>query len=176
MKKLLSIIILIISIFISGCGDSLYFSDENKKQSLEQNFKEGTPEYYCQKAKQSVISGDYKESIKYAEEALKIDSNSFDAYNVRGLAYAGVEKYELSIKDFTKSIELNKNFAKAYNNRGLAYIELKKYDIALKDFSKASEIEPNEAGWYYNRGKCYYYLGENKKSDEDYKKAKSLEK
>lgn len=74
------------------------------------------------------------------------------AYNNRGNAFTGKERYDLAIRDYSESIKLNPTFAKPFNNRGVAYKKGGELDRAINDFDAAINIDPNYANAFANRG------------------------
>lgn len=62
-------------------------------------------------------------------------------YNLRGVAYYYLKKYDAAISDYSKAIELDPDFAGAYNNRGICYQALGETEKSNADFAKADEIE-----------------------------------
>ena len=59
------------------------------------------------------------------------------AYQGRGLAFFGDERFELAMEDFDTAIELEPDFAGAYVDRARLHIELGNTDEAVKDLELA---------------------------------------
>ena len=68
-----------------------------------------------------------------------------DTYVQRGLAKAGINKFDEAILDYNLAIKYNPNYAKAYLLRGLAYINQNKQDLGCLDLSQAGELGATEA-------------------------------
>ena len=109
------------------------------------------------------------EKIENYNEALSLDSNYYEAYNLRGFAKYNLGFYDDALIDFDKAIEINKNYADAYYNKGKVYLSKKKYNEAIEYFKKSKELyQMNDDKHELNRIKpdhyiawCYYYLGED---------------
>ena len=113
---------------------------------------------YIERGQAYVHRHDYEESIADYTEAIRINPQLDDAYNVRGLAYDILGMHNDAIADYTKAMELNvqDTFATLvyYNNRGASYRERGLYDEAIRDLDRAVSVEHN-AMPYLNRGLTY---------------------
>ena len=111
----------------------------------------------------------YFEKIENYDEALNLDCNYYEAYNLRGFAKYNLGFYDDALIDFDKAIEINKNYADAYYNKGKVFLSKKKYNEAIEYFKKSKELyQMNDDKHELNRIKpdhyiawCYYYLGED---------------
>ncbi len=119
-----------------------------------------TTDVLIEKGKLSLFKNNYQSAIKFFEQAISKDSNSFEAYYYRGLAHLYSKDFFKAVDDFTSTILLKNDFADAYNSRGLAYSYLDQIELALYDFSRAIELDPKFAEAYMNRG-SYYLAVEN---------------
>ncbi len=118
--------------------------------------------------------GDYEQTIRDSNEAIRLNPKVADAYNNRGGAYASKGDYKQAIQDFDKAIELDYNQPQAYYNRASAYLDKGKYNHAIRDFDKAIKLNPGFAMAYNNRGIVYSHKGEYKQAIGDYSKAIEL--
>ena len=68
------------------------------------------------------------------------------AYQNRGIAFSGQEKYEQALRDFDKAIELKPTHAMAYFNRATTLGALGRKEQAKADRAKAKKLgfAPNE--------------------------------
>lgn len=74
-----------------------------------------------------------------------------EAFNNRGVAYAGKGPYDHAIRDFSQVIRLNPSAA-AFLNRGLAYSDMAQYESAVEDYDQAVRLDPYNATALYRRG------------------------
>jgi tetratricopeptide (TPR) repeat protein len=97
---------------------------------------------------------DYDEAATLYLAIIQSDKNAkeegyinklIDTYTQRGLAKAGINKWDEAILDYNLAIKYDPNYAKAYLLRGLAYINQSKQDLGCLDLSKAGELGATEA-------------------------------
>ena len=117
---------------------------------------------------------EYKKSIEYFTQAIKLERSFFEAYHGRGLAHKNISEVDSAIEDYNKAIDLNSNFAEAYNNRGITHEQIDDYESAIKDYNKAIELNPDLDEAYNNRGVVYYKRGDYHRAIVDYTKTIDL--
>jgi len=149
-------------------------SDTIEKRMLREDIAVKSPdsEYglFC-RAWFLTLKSDNVAALEMYSKAIELKSDFWQAYNNRGILYAGLADYDKAVTDYTKTIELNPVFADAYINRGILYQNLKDYTKAISDYNKAISINPNDAETYYNRGITYLYSGDLSGSISDFNKA-----
>ena len=113
------------------------------------------------RCKQLVDDKEYDRAIGECSAMLALpDYPAAEAYNNRGIAYAGKGQYDKAVEDYSRAIDLDARFDKAYNNRGNAYWHLGNHAASLADYQKAIEINPRDPNAYYNLA-CRYALRKN---------------
>lgn len=105
---------------------------------------------------ESTISKVYKENnwniaVFKANEDLKINPTSINAYYLRGIARNMLKDYSNAISDFSKVLELDFKNADAYGERGLAKDNIGDSKGAISDYTKCLEYNPNKFFTYANR-------------------------
>ncbi|MCX6146040.1 MAG: tetratricopeptide repeat protein [Candidatus Kapabacteria bacterium] len=109
-------------------------------------------------------SGKYEDAIKDLKMALKIDKNSFEVYQARGIIYAGMLKdNKLALTDFNQAIKLNPSNGELYILRGRVFTELNEYLNAYKDFKKAYKIKPKSGYDKYENEYIIYNINQSLK-------------
>jgi len=101
-------------------------------------------------------------AISEFNEAIQMNPNYAEAYNIRGLSYAYKKDYDRAITDFNEAIRLNPNYGAAYNNMGMAYVKKGDYDKAIEYCDKAIQLAPEGKGAerpYFWKGSAY--IGKN---------------
>ena len=78
------------------------------------------------------------------DEAIALDPNNDEAWNVRGVAKLELGDYQGAIDDCTKAIELNPKNDMAWNNRGSAKYHLSEYQEAITYYKEALRLNPND--------------------------------
>lgn len=103
------------------------------------------------------LSDDYPAATIDLSQAIKINPQYAEAYNLRGMCSTKLHKLQEAITDYSQAIKINPNASGFYSNRGLNYLFTEDYQSAKSDYSEALRIHP-EAGNYYGRGLAYYGL------------------
>jgi tetratricopeptide (TPR) repeat protein len=130
--------------------------------------------YYIHRATAYLDKKDYQKALPDLDQAIASLTNSFNAYNLRGLAYDGLDKQSQAMADFNQAISINPGYAEAYSNRGLVFFENKEYAKALKDYEKAISLDPKLAKAYSHRGFLLAFQGKLDQALQDYNQAISL--
>ena len=155
MKKILTILILTISLYTYG-------------QRKEAN-------KYISKGIAKTRLQDYNGAIADYSKAIKLDSNWAMTYYNRGLAKIEIQDYRGAILDFNIAEDIEpyycSEYAYLYTNRGIAKVELQDYWSALDDYNKAIKLDSNCTDAYYNRGIVKFDLGDVKGAYLDLSKA-----
>ena len=105
----------------------------------------------------------YDECISAANQALKISSEEWSAYNVRGYCELFQNNYNEAIKDF-KVYNANilgdvtslNNLGAAYSHRGDVYFASGQYNLAIEDYKQAVSIVKGDAHSYGNLSFSYF--------------------
>ena len=82
----------------------------------------------------------YEDAIKALTEAIRLNPEDPDLYNIRGLSYAALGQHDQAIQDYDEAIRLDPKDADFYSNRGLAYAALGKSTEAESDYAKARDL------------------------------------
>ena len=74
--------------------------------------------------------------------AIRMDPESVDVFNTRGLMLLGRKEYDRAIPDFNTVLRINANHMWAYNNRGFCRMWRGEYAAAQADLEKAMQMQP----------------------------------
>ena len=169
---LLSIIVTLIGVVL-GVLAPIFLNNRNEKkleellnktkEDLENKIKDVSAqvkksEQAAQKAKVSQLFAEatseenHIRAIALYDEVIRLDPNSFYAYNNRGALKASEGDNMGAMKDYDKAIKLNDQDEYAYYNRGNLKSDMGNSDGAMADYDKAIELNPNYAEAYNNRG------------------------
>ena len=103
-----------------------------------------------------------QKAIDYLTEAVKLQPDNHEIYNMRGCIYMTTGKNQLAYDDFNKAIQLNPKNADYYNNRGTLYEKTGHHKHAIKDFDEAILYDSNAVQFYNNRGSVHLHYGDQK--------------
>lgn len=122
--------------------------------------------------------GEYKEPVKAVNllsEAIMLDPENAFSYNLRGIAYSNLGRYDEALQDYSKAINLSPDFSWAYENRAMAYVIIGQCMRAIEDYNHAIGLNPRSRGSYFGRGDAYECLGQYEEAVRDYSKVISLD-
>lgn len=112
----------------------------------------------CSQAQTVYMSNQYDTAMNLADQAIAVDANCFQAYNIKGAAYYfqnGNAVADKAIALINQSLTINPNYDYGYFNRALIYKGLKQYDKSIADFQKNIDITPSAAWAYYGIATIY---------------------
>ena len=118
--------------------------------------------------------GQIERAIEAYSHAIELDSQRFDAYNNRGVAYYKKGDVNRAIKDFNTSIILKRDYADPYSNRGLVYGNKGEVDRAIEDYNTAIKLNPDFANALANRGAIYNAKGNYERAIKDFNRVIKL--
>jgi tetratricopeptide (TPR) repeat protein len=102
------------------------------------------------------LKGDTRNAIAQYDKIIDYnDSNDFEAYIGRGLAYALAGKPQRAAVDFTRAIDIFPEGETAYYDRAQAMRDSGNIDLAISDYSAAIERNPRYAVAFNSRGRAY---------------------
>jgi tetratricopeptide (TPR) repeat protein len=110
----------------------------------------------------------YKESIQYANEALKIDKHKAKAYFIKGFVFKESGDTSNAISSFQTCVEQEPENYDAYIQLGLLY-GARHNKLATQYYSSALRLNPASTEALYNRGLFYQDHGDLDKAVADYK-------
>lgn len=122
------------------------------------------------------LQGNYARALECYDNALRLNPQSAEAYNNRGLTYYHLNRFAEAVSDFDKAIAINPAFAQAYNNRGIVRYAQGQPATAISDYTTAIQFNPNFAYALNNRGNAYAMTGQYQNALNDLQTAVSLAK
>lgn len=97
------------------------------------------------------FSGRFDESMKFLDQALRVDKYNADAYFMKGLNFIQKSDTSLAISSWQTAIEQDPDFYNAYYELGGIYA-LRKDKLAIQYYDNAIRIRPDHLDAYYNKG------------------------
>ena len=85
--------------------------------------------------------GQYESALKFADEAVNVDSRLGSGYIIRGKSHTKLGQFEAAVKDLTTAIDLDHNDWMAWHERGNCYLAQKQFQAARSDLITAMGID-----------------------------------
>tara|TARA_B100000035_G_scaffold108459_2_gene92019 strand:+ start:866 stop:2782 length:1917 start_codon:yes stop_codon:yes gene_type:complete len=135
--------------------ECFFSANEIEKNSFETNYKLALSYYYLDKL---------NKSLKFTRYALDLNSQSSDAWNLKGLIYSKIKNYKKALTSFQESINFqNTNLGPLYRNLSMAYIGInnhdmsKDYSLAIKYAQLSIDCDKNNYNSYNILALCFLY-------------------
>src|ERR1017187_10271117 len=164
MKKIISFMF-IITLISCGHSQTKDKSDDNKTDvNSETKVKD-----YLTSASKKLTTKNYNGAIEDCNNALKENSNSGVAYEIRGTIKSIIHDTIGAIEDLNNAIKFNSKLAGPYMLRGTLKIGHDNKG-ALDDISMSIELDPDDAANYVARGQLEISMGNKNNALKDFKK------
>jgi tetratricopeptide (TPR) repeat protein len=118
---------------------------------------------------------EYKEAIRFYNEAIKKKTDFADAYSNRGLARLRNGDTEAALADFTLAIEKDKTFEAAHLNRADAFLMEGNPQAALTDLQTIQETYADSTFYQTRLGEAYASLNQPAQAQAAFDKAVRLD-
>ena len=120
----------------------------------------------------------YDKAIADCSEAIRLEPKFYEAFSLRGYAYAlkgnateHADLWSKAIADYTKAIGLNPNGSGTWYNRGYAYSKAGDFDKAIADCTEAIRLDPKDPKSYLWRARAHSAKGDFDLAIADYNEA-----
>ncbi|NJM76771.1 MAG: tetratricopeptide repeat protein [Acaryochloridaceae cyanobacterium RU_4_10] len=122
----------------------------------------------------------YKEALEACEQSLQGDGNWIEtgpaqAWNQRGKALTGLEKYEEALASANRAVGIKPDYPEAWSDRGAILWYLRKYEEALDSTQRSIQLNPNNAKAWLNQGIVLRAMGQPEEALKTYDKALQLD-
>jgi len=94
--------------------------------------------------------GQLQLAIEEYTQAIEVDSELAEAYQLRGMVYIalgeldkGIADLDRALPELDQAVEQDPRHAEAYFNRGIAHCFILDYEKAIADFDRAIELNPS---------------------------------
>lgn len=116
-----------------------------------------------------------KSSMRYLDEALRIDSLYADAYYLRGANYTTQKKYNLALEDFAEAYQLNPQMYRAKFNSAILLLDMGQNRNAIEILSELLlENHDFTSEILYYRGEARYNMHDMEGACDDWVEAARL--
>jgi tetratricopeptide (TPR) repeat protein len=150
--------------------------DTAKAISSLQNAVQANPDYYDAYMQLGLLCSDKQNRLapQYFDDALRIDTNSTEAYYGKAKYYQDVNQDANAKKTYRELIKKDAFNEHAYFNIGFIYLTEDSTMLAYRYFNYATQVKTQYAEAYYYRGLCQELLGNHREALSDIDQAISL--
>lgn len=124
------------------CDKAIKLNAGNGEAFINKSFIEGS-------------TGDFENSLKDAQQGVKLYPQLAHAYFTLGNSYRKLKKIDDAKKAFIKAISIRPNVYRFHYNLGNVYVEQNQNDKAIESFSEAIRLNPEYTEAYTNRAVAY---------------------
>ena len=113
----------------------------------------------------------FEEAVASYDQALKVKSSDYEAWNGRGHSLSYLERYEEAIASYDKALEIKPDDYTIWRSRGNALGHLERYEEAIASLDQALEIKPDDYAIWDSRGDALSRLERYEEAIASYDKA-----
>jgi len=106
-----------------------------------------------------INSGQIKKAIGAINPLIQKYPNAPILFNLLGICFNSISKFEDAIKMFAEATKINSNYAEAFYNLGSVQKKLGRFQEAIESYKRAIQITPNYLDAHNNLGNIYKDLG-----------------
>ena len=158
--------------FAGGCSSQ----KADTEKTVEPVVRDGDDDY--RNAQNEFKKKEYKKAIELLESAaakkMKLYTKS-DVFQLLGLSYRHLYKYDQAIEFLNKSIEEDPQNHEAYVLRGVVFRVQKKYTEAAQSYNQALQLKPDNAELHTSLGALHIFQKDYAKAIEHLKLAVELD-
>lgn len=96
--------------------------------------------------------GDFYEVIKCTEEATRLNSNKYELWFNRGLAYMSLNEFTNALQSFEEALSIDSNRSETYTYHGTALRKLGKINPSIESYDNAIKLDPEHLNAWYEKG------------------------
>ena len=118
--------------------------------------------------------GQFDESLKILNKAIKLDDKNIHVLNNLGLAHSSIANYQMANEYYNRALEIKPDFLNALINLANLKEKLNLNIDAIEVLKIALKHYPDDYFLHYTIGTIYQFLGDFKKSHFHYQKSLSI--
>lgn len=136
----------------------VHYADLTSLRSLDAQIgaRPADAKSYLDRARAYLELGEHELGLLDVKKALQLDSQSAEAYRLRGEIYYRQDRNEDSLQDFTTVVQFLDD-AQSYFDRGYTYLALDRYDEAVADFEVAIAKDPAMVDAYRGLANAFWW-------------------
>ena len=160
--------ILILCMFLIGCGDQVNEEKTVAHQTVD-------PAQLTKKAIEIQNTGAYDEAIEVLNQALKVDPQYAPSHFQKGFIYEEWDKREDALKAYKKAVEINPSYEEARLGLASVYGKSVLNALAVEQLLKVAETRKGSPEIFFKIALEYWYLQDIRKTREYYSKVIQLD-
>jgi tetratricopeptide (TPR) repeat protein len=110
--------------------------------------------------------GEYDESVKYFDEAIRRDAINSTYWFDKGVALYYLERYDEALLAYDEAINIEPSNVNAWYNKGAILDKQGKLDEAIKAYDEALKLDSNNADIWYDKSIALDALGRNSEAKQ----------
>ena len=133
------------------------------------------PNFYRERAIAAYRSGDFLGAIGNVDEAIRLNPNDAQSYNIRGNVWDELGIYERALADYDEAIRIDPRNPTVFHDRAILWYRKGALDNALVDLDRAIRFSFSDANIYCDRGLVWYQKGHHDRAIADFNQAIKLD-
>ena len=122
--------------------------------------------------RKALAAGDARKALRFADDAIKIESREAHFYGLRADAETELRRYDDALEDYSEAIDRNDRYFQFYLQRGLLHREAGDEDLARRDLEKSIALLPTSMA-NFSLGEMAYASGNASEALERFRAASS---
>jgi tetratricopeptide (TPR) repeat protein len=131
--------------------------------------------FYRERGIAAYGSGDFLGAIGNFDEAIRLNPNDAQSYNIRGNVWDELDILERALADYDEAIRINPNNPAIFHDRAIMWRHKGELDKALIDLERAIRFSFSDARIYCDRGLVWYENGHHDRAIADFNQAIKLD-
>ncbi len=116
---------------------------------------------------EQMTASNFEAAVEYFSKVIKLEPESLEAYEKRGIAYGHLDEYEKAAHDFSKILKRQPDNMEVIILRAETNFKLARYEVSIQDWNNALELSPDRHGCRLFRSIAYQRAGDLAKAMDD---------
>jgi tetratricopeptide (TPR) repeat protein/curved DNA-binding protein CbpA len=131
--------------------------------------------FYRERGIAAYGSGDFLGAIGNFDEAIRLNPNDAQSYNIRGNVWDELGILERALADYDEAIRIDPNNPAVFHDRAILWQREGELDKALVDLDRAIRFSFFDVNMYCDRGLVWYQKGRHDRAVADFDRAIKLD-
>jgi tetratricopeptide (TPR) repeat protein len=131
--------------------------------------------FYRERGIAAYGKGDFLGAIGNFDEAIRLNPDDAQSYNIRGNVWDELGIFERALADYDEAIRIDPNDPAVYHDRAILWQRKGALDKALVDLDRAIRFSFDDANLYCDRGLIWYQKGRHGRAIADFDRAIKLD-